>query len=54
MKNLNGIKADAEISKHIILSGDEYTDRLAVRNSLEILWDGERLEIRKKDDVRQK
>ena len=54
MKNLNGAKADTEISKHIILSGDEYTDRLAVRNSLEILWDGERLEIRKKSDFMQK
>ena len=54
IKNLKGSAADRKIAEYINLSGDIYEDKLNIRRSLKILWDGKNLKIARLDSLRDK
>lgn len=54
IKNLKGSEADGKIAEYINLSGDIYEDKLNIRRSLKILWDGKNLKIERLDSLRDK
>ena len=54
IKNLKGSAADGKIAEYINLSGDIYEDKLNIRMSLKILWDGKSLKIERLDSLRDK